>query len=213
MVQKMSLIDKTRTAIYTDASKTGKDGKVGIGIVIWDGEKYKKIPCVIGQENSVFRGEALALQRAVRIVHINNWKGITIYSDSFSSLQALQDLDSQDPTIAHTQEYALNTDVTFKWIPAHAGIEGNELADQTAKEGAVIPEAIKLNFDAPNENKKKMKMRTMELWQNSWTSSEKGRYTYEKLKTVSEDGFDLHSEFNKWEKSFDKSGIEQSYSY
>ena len=188
------------TYIYTDASKTG-EGKVGIGIVIWDGETYKKIPCFIDEENSVFRGEALAIQRAVRLVHINQWKEVTIYSDSFSSLQALQNLDNQDPTILHTQNYALDTDVAFKWIPAHVGIEGNEIADQTAKEGASSQMALKLNFDPPNTNKKEMKRRTMEMWQDSWNLSEKGRYTFEKFETVTADGFDLHKEFLKWEKT------------
>lgn len=41
-------------------------------------------------------------------------------------------------------------ELTVQWIPGHAGIEGNELANQEAKKYAKLPLAVGLNLPSPS---------------------------------------------------------------
>ncbi|CAD6221985.1 GSCOCG00011688001-RA-CDS, partial [Cotesia congregata] len=89
--------------------------------------------------NSVFTCEARAILHALElIINRQDTTNSTIYSDSMSCLKAIENLATANPviqTIHKTldQLKTLNKSVTFVWIPAHIGIQGNELADQAAK--------------------------------------------------------------------------------
>lgn len=72
-------------------------------------------------------------------------------------------------------------------MPAHTGIEGNELADNLAKEATTkvpSPELIKLpisyvKIEVIKERDKK--------WQQEWTNASQGRLTFEVINKVSTD--------------------------
>ena len=58
------------------------------------------------------------------------------------------------------------------WIPAHCGIEGNEKADQEAKEG--LDSKTKLNTGlGKKEIYSIIKRHNMEEWQKNWTAAQK----------------------------------------
>ena len=62
-----------------------------------------------------------------------------IFSDSLSAVQALGKLKTDHPLLIQIQEplHKINTDqkkIVFRWVPRHAGIQGNEVADRAAKE-------------------------------------------------------------------------------
>ena len=63
-----------------------------------------------------------------------------VFSDSLSSLQAIECCKVQNPLILkilkdHNQLINSGISITFCWIPSHVGIQGNEDADIIAKAG------------------------------------------------------------------------------
>jgi hypothetical protein len=80
--------------------------------------------------------------------------------------------------------YGIRT--TLSWIPGHANIAGNEIADQLAKEAA--KESMSLNEQynviTMSDVKQALKTSTKIKWQNRWTISESGRQLYDLIPMV-----------------------------
>lgn len=130
--------------IYTDASKLSIDGHVGSAVWI---PKYKIIlnfKC--SSFASVFTGEAIAILEALKFVQSHNINNVIIFSDSKSCLQAI--IGNQFRCKNKTQYILKIKTILFDchqqglrialvWIPGHAGIKGNEIADACAKQATV----------------------------------------------------------------------------
>ena len=75
---------------------------------------------------------------------------------------------------------------TLSWIPGHANISGNEIADQLAKEAT--KESMSLNEQynviTMSDVKQAVKTSTKIKWQNRWTISESGRQLYDLIPMV-----------------------------
>ena len=89
---------------------------------------------------SDYRAEVLALLNATET--IISWeekpKKAVFLTDSLSALQALMSGEPDTTQRKHTENIntlAQSSCIVLQWIPAHAGIRGNEMADQLAKEG------------------------------------------------------------------------------
>jgi hypothetical protein len=100
--------------IYTDGSKM--DGKTGYALL-----NYKP-----------FLRSFRLLKREIEVT----W---AIFSDSLSSLQAIESMyPKSNPILTEIQEELAQIGemktVKFVWTPSHAGISGNEKADEEAKE-------------------------------------------------------------------------------
>ena len=68
----------------------------------------------------------------------------TIFSDSMSVLQSLEQFDSRHPIVLKILEWLFliqrrGHDINFCWVPAHVGVAGNEQADKLAKEASLSP--------------------------------------------------------------------------
>ena len=130
----LELLDKhvNFIKIYTDGSK----GVAGVGCaVVGEGlQVAERLPT----EASVFTAELRAIQLALHHMRRGPPARYLILSDSLSSLQAIKNIQWENPSIAAIITL-INTlminqyEIVLAWIPSHVGIPGNEQADHLAK--------------------------------------------------------------------------------
>uniref|UniRef100_W8C4N5 RNase H type-1 domain-containing protein n=1 Tax=Ceratitis capitata TaxID=7213 RepID=W8C4N5_CERCA len=122
--------------IYTDGSKSDTHttfavtNDQGVTITIGSLPKY----C------SVLTAEAAALHEAVHFVALSGEKHI-ICTDSKSTISAILNQRNSTILIANIREmlYKYNNLIKVMWIPGHASIKGNEIADDRAKKAGNEP--------------------------------------------------------------------------
>ncbi|GFT43274.1 putative RNA-directed DNA polymerase from transposon X-element [Trichonephila clavipes] len=87
---------------------------------------------------SIYTAELHVLRIALEHISLSCGKKFINYTDSLSALQSVVSLHSSSHPILVNITYALDNhlkkkDIRFCWIPGHAGITGNELADTAAR--------------------------------------------------------------------------------
>ena len=129
-----------------------------------------------------------ALKKAAEwIIDNHNKQGIPffssvcIFSDSLSSIQALQNNESKHriviETVGKLNRAAELVHITIRWVKAHKEHQGNERADELAKEGAEadlrdpVPDLPKMPF---SKMKALMHSKALEIWSEEWN---KNKYT------------------------------------
>ena len=121
--------------IYTDGSKC--DSRVACAAVSSNYTCCERLP----DQASIFTAELRALQLALSIIKKEKFHSYIIFTDSLSSLQALHNLNFNNPlihSIIHSLDLISNKfNVIFCWIPGHCGIKGNCEADKKAKESSL----------------------------------------------------------------------------
>ena len=129
-------------AVYTDGSVlNGKNVGCGIYIVIPNEGSYK-VSYRLNDYRSIFQAELTALKMAADLLiqEERTENTINLYSDSLSSIQALNSLIIKSATVKSCLKSINHLGrcniVTLRWVKAHIGIEGNEIADALAKQGA-----------------------------------------------------------------------------
>lgn len=131
--------------VFTDGSK-GKNGSAGCGFVIPELQiehSYK-----LNDHVSVYTSELFAIYMASqKILSLQPIpQKIAIFSDSLSSLQALENLKGHREELLHdiinTLDLIIDQGSTLclAWVPSHIGIRGNDMADTAAKTGASLAE-------------------------------------------------------------------------
>ncbi|XP_047532160.1 uncharacterized protein LOC125067543 [Vanessa atalanta] len=168
--------------IFTDGSKI--EGKVGAAFSVWEeGIETRTIKLALPTYCSVYQAELLALYRAVEHVLGHKSRDFGIYSDSMSALQTISNLGSTHPLAVKLRNTLRRTKLQYKsvslyWIKAHVGLEGNERADELAKEAALRSKK-KPDYDRCPISflKRIIRMETLRLWEERYKLGETAAIT------------------------------------
>lgn len=157
-----------QTHIYTDASRN--EDCVGMAIVC----NETTIQWKLSKNCSIYTAEALAILKAIEysISNIDDNK-ITIFSDSLSTLDSIQNIFSPSDIArkiqnTHIKAQQAGKKITYTWIPGHCNIIGNEQADKAAKLAHSSPYALTLPFFSFNDIKRVIEEDTFFQCQKEW---------------------------------------------
>ncbi|GBM70707.1 hypothetical protein AVEN_64644-1 [Araneus ventricosus] len=119
----------TKNSTFTDGSKNN-EGTGSAFCYIDNNEKItKEWQGQLHLDNTVFQAELLAILQAIKF-HLTTSSAIQIWTDSLSSLQAIDNPISSHPLVKEIQQLLHQNDLIYVgWIKAHVGHKGNELAD------------------------------------------------------------------------------------
>ncbi|EDN02399.1 predicted protein [Histoplasma mississippiense (nom. inval.)] len=188
-------------AVYTDGSDIhGKVGAAALAPSIHTQEL-----AYLGKETSttVYAAELLGIHMGLNLILASGRRRAAIFTDNQAALKALQNprrssgqsiLRRIMDTLERVNSQGLQ--VEFYWIPAHQGIEGNELADKLAKEatgcrqqrgrrGRMITVNTEDTADTPDflrhlisAAKSELHRQTQAQWERDWENESSGRATY-----------------------------------
>jgi len=131
--------------IYTDVSKNVQE--VGSAVAIFTGkELVTQLKYKLDNRCSNNQAEQLAIAEALQAIEKidieeNSPRTAAILTDSRIALDSLKNVNNHSYLIEEIRKRLSklersNSTVAFSWVKAHAGILGNELADQLAKTAA-----------------------------------------------------------------------------
>ena len=135
---------KNYTECYTDGSVIKEPiNSTASAIAIGIGDEYLTQSWKLHNSCSIYVAELFAIYQALLLtpkkVQVN--AGLVIYSDSLSSILALQDPENKSSmhlnyTIQElVQKLTTEFPVKIQYVPSHKNIKGNEIADGAAKAG------------------------------------------------------------------------------
>ena len=168
--------------LYTDASRDPESGTTAIGLWI---PQFKVSITKRISDVSICRAEQAAIIIALEWLEDYRPLQAIVLTDSLSTLMLLNNYGNfyKDPLIYEILLKVNNlvcsgVHLTLLWVPSHCGIHGNEEADSLAKKGLNFP-IVSLNILSNySECKNKIIYKYIQLWQDQWNSSSKGRFLY-----------------------------------
>ena len=137
---------ESRIDIFTDGSKTSVGTGAGVAIYNRLNDQHNCFKVKLNKLSSVYTAELEAINSGLQSIQYTKNTICTIYSDSKSSLLALNQFNPKNELLKeiHTLIFKITqnkTKIKFCWIPGHCDIWGNEIADKAAKEAANITRA------------------------------------------------------------------------
>lgn len=155
--------------IYTDGSKDGK--RVAAASILDDEASTCRLP----DHASIFSAELKAIDLALDQIDDTRYNiRYIIFTDSMSSMQALQNHKFDNPLVSDilvklSDLISSDIDIIFCWLPSHMGIRGNEMADRAAK--SALSDTI-LPFNLPcSDYKQLIHTFVRDRWQASWSDA------------------------------------------
>ena len=172
---------KDKLHIYTDGSKDIDKNTAGAAFVV--PSRGIKVGIKCNPLLSVFTTELIAIEYALVWILKNKIQNSVIFSDSLSSIQALQVGRSKTRPDKINDILKLldgakskGSIINIEWIPSHVGIPGNEIADVAAKDA--MTNGIQDNTRPTKfEIYPVINAAIMSKWQKEWDHPPNGRYT------------------------------------
>ncbi len=139
--------DTSDLALWSDGSKA--ESGAGAAVVWKNASTYgwniRKIS--LGKNKEIYDAELWGISEALKIALKESTSKkicrVTVFSDSQTALKQLRNVKSNAGQALKSQIFRLakqlynrGGEVIVRWIPSHKGIEGNERADNAAKEAA-----------------------------------------------------------------------------
>ena len=134
-------------AIWSDGSRL-ENGRCGTGLA-WQepGGAWKTKGIPLGKGYEVFDAELLGVVQALQLARKAGDQGpVTVLLDSQAAIARLRHTQPGPGQALAIRAHAIATRLhtqgrqpTIQWVPGHAGVEGNERADQAAKQAASKP--------------------------------------------------------------------------
>ena len=179
------------TNIFTDGSKLDS-GDTGCAFVIFHPNgRQESRKLRMDQSCSVYQAELFALHKSLTWIEKYARTDVTVYSDSRSSLQALQDRSNSHPLVVaiHDSLHRLigRRLIRFVWIKAHVGVIGNEAADAAAKDAALQKRAKEYTAFPLSYAKHQIRQESRNAWQQEYDSATQGsgtRFFFKSLDSV-----------------------------
>ncbi|XP_035219280.1 uncharacterized protein LOC118192425 [Stegodyphus dumicola] len=147
---------------------------IGVGSAFVHYENGKIVHEWQGQlrtHNSIFQAEVLGITAAVQHLIDCQIPRTNIYTDSLSTLVALENHHHVSPLILSLQHLLMqhpHYHLNLVWVKAHANNEGNEAADTLAKDAISNPTAQPITVLAPcSYLKGLLREQGMHQWQHS----------------------------------------------
>ena len=167
--------------IFTDGSKQSNNSTASaVYIPYFDVQISKKIPDLC----SVYTAELIALLLALNWIRDVKPSNSVIFTDSLSSLVALQDPIKHIYNNAIVKEIVVilydlfnnRLNVIFNWIPSHVDIKENDKVDLLAKH-ACQNEFIQLEVPINrSEINKDIQVKYQKMWETQYNTNNKGNF-------------------------------------
>ena len=156
-------------SIYTDGSKCLDRTGCAIYAPINNIRRRHRLP----ENASVYTAELQAIKLAVELAGTRPESKFIIFTDSLSSISALQGRNYEHPFLIdilenYTQLNHTGKSLVIVWVPSHCGIPGNEIVDTMAKEALYLDVSLaRIPF---TDFKPKVTTHVQNKWQAVWDS-------------------------------------------
>ena len=181
-----SLIDEypDHTLCFTDGSKIKP--RTGYAYSIQDTVYSYRLR----NSASIFTAELTAILSCLsHLASLPPKSNFLLFSDSLSSLQAIQDPYSHNPLtqLIYTTLLTLTSNqssVTLFWIPGHIDLPEHDAVDQAAKSATSLPKITDPRLSPSSDLKNSLKSLIYSSWHSSWDSQSTNKLRQIKPKPI-----------------------------
>ncbi len=184
--------------VFTDGSALSNPGPCGAAAVVYP-QGLTHDPVILKQDvsnkSTSFHGELCGIELALSYINSmlpenpQRSNCVLIHTDCKAALDTIvKGCERQYSKIVGNCASLImdiankGVDTRLMWIPGHAGIKSNDLADQAAKEAATKASHLSRNQDESDISlsvcNQQLKHITVKQWQLKWDSQDTGRHTH-----------------------------------